>query len=172
MMDQKNLLLAIVASVAILFGFQYLAERFLPHPPPAPPAAMQPAPAKPAPGGNASVPSTEAPSTGGAPVGAASQTQFVTREQAETEQPRVKIDTARLHGSIALTGARIDDLTLATYHETVDLKSPEVVLLEPTGTEDPYFAQFGWAATPGLKLPGADTRWPARAGPPGHADLG
>jgi len=34
MMDQKNLLVAIVLSVAILFGFQYVFEKFLPHPAP------------------------------------------------------------------------------------------------------------------------------------------
>ncbi len=58
----------------------------------------------------------------------------------------MRIDTPRLHGSIALNGGRIDDLTLATYHDTVDPKSPEVVLLWPTGTADPYFAEFGWVA--------------------------
>ena len=52
------------------------------------------------------------------------------------EQPRVKIDTPRLHGSIDLVGGRLDDLTLATYHEMVDPKSPEVVLLQPTRIPD------------------------------------
>src|SRR5262249_20247049 len=61
---------------------------------------------------------------------------------------------------IALVGGRIADLTLATYHETVDPKSPEVVLLWPTGTAEPYFAEFGWVQTaPGVRLPGPDTRW-------------
>ena len=166
-MDQKNLLIAIVASVAILFGFQYLAERFLPHPPAPPPGAAHNAAETP---GQPTTPAAQTPSGAAAPVGSGSQAQAETREQAETDQPRVKIDTPRLHGSLALNGARIDDLTLATYHETVDPKSPEVVLLEPTGTETPYFAQFGWAETPGLKLPGPDTKWTASAGPlsPGH----
>ena len=56
------------------------------------------------------------------------------------EQPRVKIDTPRLHGSINLLGGRLDNLTLVNYHETVDPKSPEVVLLSPAGTENPYRA--------------------------------
>ncbi|HTW52630.1 MAG TPA: membrane protein insertase YidC [Stellaceae bacterium] len=171
-MDQKNLLIAIVASVAILFGFQYLAARYLPHPPPPPPSAAASAqpniPAKP--GAATGTPTPAA--AGAAPVGGApaSQAQVETREQAEADQPRIKIDTPRLHGSIALTGARIDDLTLATYHETVDPTSPEVVLLWPTGTEDPYFAQFGWADTPGVKLPGADAKWTGAGGTlsPGH----
>jgi len=164
-MDQKNLLIAIVVSVAILFGFQFLFERFLPHPPPPPPKVAQTAPEK-----RGAAANTPAAAPGAAPVGAASQAQVETREQAEADQPRVKIDTPRLHGSVALIGARIDDLTLANYRETIDPKSPEVVLLWPTGTENPYFAQFGWADIPGVKLPGPDTKWAATGGPlaPGH----
>jgi YidC/Oxa1 family membrane protein insertase len=170
MMDQKNLLVAIVLSVAILFGFQYFYAKFAP-PPPAPTAA-QTQPANPSPNAAAPSPAAEAPASGTAPAGAASAALTESREQAIADQPRVKIDTPRLHGSVALTGARIDDLTLATYHETVDPKSPEVVLLWPTGTQDPYFAEFGWVGPAGgnVKLPAADTKWTASGGPlsPGH----
>jgi YidC/Oxa1 family membrane protein insertase len=167
MMDQKNLLVAIVLSVAILFGFQYLYSKFAPqplHP------AQTTAPAQPAPGTTPGR-TAEAPGSGGtAPIGATSQTSAETREAAIANQPRVKIDTPRLHGSISLVGARIDDLTLADYHETVDPKSPEVVLLEPPGTADAYFAQFGWAETPGIQLPDAQTKWTASGAQlsPGH----
>jgi YidC/Oxa1 family membrane protein insertase len=161
MMDQKNLLLAIVLSVAILFGFQYLSAKFFPaplHPAPAPAAQST---------GTSPSPTAEAPTSGAATT----QPAVETREAAIADQPRVKIDTPRLHGSVALTGGRLDDLTLATYHETVDPKSPEVVLLWPTGTADPYFAEFGWVGTGSdAKLPGADTKWSASGGPlsPGH----
>ena len=80
-------------------------------------------------------------------------------------EKRVRIDTPRLHGSIALNGGRIDDLTLADYHDTVDPKSPEVVLLWPTATKHSYFAEFGWVAgTEGVKVPGPDTAWTAAGG--------
>jgi YidC/Oxa1 family membrane protein insertase len=170
-MDQKNLLVAIVLSVAILFGFQYLSERFLPHPPPPPPkTATQTPPASP-PGKE---PSGTAPQEAAAPPGAVPAAE--SREAAIADQPRVKIDTPRLHGSIALIGGRIDDLTLATYHETVDPTSPEVVLLWPTGTQDPYFAAFGWCPSGGCKdspdpaLPGSQTKWTASESvlSPGH----
>ena len=39
-----------------------------------------------------------------------------------------------LKGSIALKGARIDDLALTKYRETVDPNSPPIVLLSPSGT--------------------------------------
>jgi YidC/Oxa1 family membrane protein insertase len=173
-MDQRNLLLAIVLSVGILIGFQYLFEKIRPTPPtPSPAVPTQTAPATPAPG--AAAPGTATPGTaapGAAGPGAPSATSAAvapaaeTREEAIAEQPRVRINTPRLHGSVALTGGRIDDLTLATYHETVDPKSPEVVLLWPNGTKDPYFAEFGWVAgASGIKVPGADTRWTASGGP-------
>jgi YidC/Oxa1 family membrane protein insertase len=163
-MDQKNLLLAIVLSVAILVAFQYLFEKMRPTPPPAPTPATgtQTAPSTPASGGAA--PEAAAPASLAGPTATAPVPQ--TREAALAGQPRVRINTPRLHGSIALTGARIDDLTLATYHDTVDPKSPEVVLLWPTGTKDPYFAEFGWVAgAVGTQVPGPDTRWTAVGGP-------
>ena len=63
--------------------------------------------------------------------------------------------TARIHGSIALKGGRIDDVTLADYHETVDPASPEIVLLSPPGSPNPYFAEYGWVAgDAGVPVPG------------------
>ena len=165
-MEQKNLLIAIVLSVGILIAFQFVFERMRPPQPPGPaPGAPVTAPATPstAPTTRSAAPapgaSTSAP--GAAPAQAA-----VTREAAIAEQPRVKIDTPRLHGSIDLDGGRLDDLTLATYHETVDPKSAEVVLLSPSGTENPYLVEFGWvAATPDVRVPGPQTRWTASGGP-------
>jgi YidC/Oxa1 family membrane protein insertase len=183
-MEQRNLLLAIVLSVGILIGFQYLYEKIRPTPPPAPApaAATQTVPGTAAPGTGApsvapgTAPGTVAPtvapgSTPGGTAAAPAVPAYATREAALAEQNRVRIVTPRLHGSIALTGGRIDDLTLATYHDTVDPKSPEVVLLWPTGTKDPYFAEFGWVAgSPGVKLPDQNTLWTASEGPlrPAH----
>ncbi len=160
-MEQRNLLLAIVLSAGIFIAFQILTAKFFPPPPtPQKPVPAQTTPATPAaPASPGTEPGTAAPSAAAAPAAA-------TREAAIAEQPRVKIDTPRLHGSIALIGGRIDDLTLATYHDTIDPKSPEVVLLWPSGTKDPYFAQFGWVAgSAGTKVPEADTRWTAAGGP-------
>jgi len=177
-MEQRNLLLAIVLSVGILIGFQYLYEKIRPTPPPAPapatatqtvPGTAAPGTAAPSVAPGASTPGSTAGGTAQAPAVPA----YATRDAALSEQKRVRINTARLHGSIALTGGRIDDLTLATYHDTVDPKSPEVVLLWPTGTKDPYFAEFGWVAgagSPGIKLPNQNTLWTASEGPlrPAH----
>ena len=75
--------------------------------------------------------------------------------------PRIQIETPALKGSIALKGARIDDLALTQYRETVDPKSPAVVLLSPSGAENPFYAEFGWVPGQGTtaKLPDANTVW-------------
>ena len=58
-------------------------------------------------------------------------------------------------GSIALKGAQIDDLALTQYRETVDPKSPPIVLLSPSGSPHPFYAEFGWVGGAGaaVKLP-------------------
>ena len=44
---------------------------------------------------------------------------------------RVAIDTPSVDGSLLLKGARFDDLQLKNYRETIDPKSPEIVLFSP-----------------------------------------
>jgi YidC/Oxa1 family membrane protein insertase len=117
-----------------------------------PPTAQQPAGnAPPAPG---QVP--QAPTQPGAPVG-----QQLSREAVIASTPRIKIETPRLQGSIALKGGRIDDLALTQYHETVDPGSPPIVLLEPSGAPHPFYAEFGWVGGSGsnVKTPDAETVW-------------
>src|SRR4030042_830517 len=72
--------------------------------------------------------------------------------------------TPRTHGSISPRGARIDDVSLTQYRETVDPKSPIIVLLSPSGSPHPFYAEFGWVGAAGtpVKVPGADTVWGRR----------
>lgn len=78
------------------------------------------------------------------------------------ESPRVMIESPNLHGSLALKGLRMDDLTLARYRETLQPDSPDVTLFSPADDTDGYFAEFGWAAPDKtLKVPGPDTIWTA-----------
>jgi YidC/Oxa1 family membrane protein insertase len=160
-MDQRNLLLAIVVSVGILIAFQFLFEKLRPPVPVAPPAPTPTA-----------VSPTTPPAAGVQAPGPSATAVPAPETRAEAlarPQQRIKIDTPRLHGSIALVGGRLDDLTLANYHETVDPRSPEVVLLEPSGTSEAYLAEFGWAAAGTAasvpKLPGPDTVWSSAGGP-------
>src|SRR3546814_5482040 len=66
-----------------------------------------------------------------------------------------------LTGSINLKGARIDDIVLPTYNQTIKKDSPPVRLFSPSGTKDSYFGGFGWTGD-GLKAPDANTVWAAR----------
>ncbi|MDA0951413.1 MAG: membrane protein insertase YidC [Proteobacteria bacterium] len=89
----------------------------------------------------------------------------MTREQALQGSPRIRISTPALHGSIALNGARLDDLTLVRYHTTVEENSPEVVLLSPPGAQYAYFVDFGLLAQDeAVAVPGADALWESTGG--------
>ena len=72
----------------------------------------------------------------------------------------------RVRGSISLLGARLDDLVLTDYRETLAPNSPNVRLLEPRSEDHPYYVQYGWSAAPGeqVKLPDNDTVWTSSGG--------
>jgi YidC/Oxa1 family membrane protein insertase len=97
------------------------------------------------------------PGQGSAPT----PTQQLTREAVLKASPRVAIETPKLAGSIGLKGAQLDDIALTQYRETVDPKSPPIVLLSPAGSPHPFYAEFGWAPAAGatLKLPDSSTLW-------------
>ena len=152
-MDQKNLIVAIVLSVLIIVGWQAL---FPPAKPPVNSGTQQQTASQTAP----------TPSGPGQPAGpgnpAAPVAQVVSLKEALEASPRVTFDTPELIGSIALRGARIDDVRLVKYRETIDPQSPPVPVLSPVGTEHPYYAEFGWSTSDAaIKLPGPDTLWTA-----------
>jgi YidC/Oxa1 family membrane protein insertase len=158
MTDQKNTLLAIVLSAIVLIVWQYFFG--LPHmqrqeaqKPPQTQTQTQNVPT-PAPG---STPSTPVP-VPGQPAAAPAAQQPLTREAALRQSARVAIDTPSIKGSISLKGGRIDDISLSQFHETVDPKSPIVVLLSPSESPQPFYAEFGWVAAAGA---GAKPRCPA-----------
>jgi len=163
MNDQRNLFAAIAVSVLILVGWQY----FFPSKPPTPVPAAQTVPA---PGDAPLVSATPTPGVPGlaqppAPPGAlapAGLDPVQARSEALTRSRRISIETPSLHGSIALTGARIDDLTLVKYRETPDPNSPEITLLSPAGAVQPYWAEFGFVPTDrAVRVPGSETVWNA-----------
>ena len=160
--DNKNLILAIVLSLAVFIGWQVL---FPPPQAPRPRDAQQQSaqvnpnapnlPASPSQAGGASptVPGT-VPSTPAAPV-------VESRQAALARSPRVAIDTPALAGSINLRGGRIDDVALKQYRETVDPRSSNIVLFSPAGSPNPYYADFGWLGTQAGPLPNQTTEWTA-----------
>lgn len=162
MIDQRNILLAIVLSVAILVGWQFIfvqpqserqAQLQQQVPQTQQPVASQPASEQQ--GGVAS-----APSIGASVPSVLRETQsgVLSREDALKKTARVNILSSRLQGSISLVGARFDDLVLSDYRETIDDSSPNIVLLSPTASSDPYYAEFGWLGA-NVKAPDGLTEW-------------
>jgi YidC/Oxa1 family membrane protein insertase len=168
MSDQKNMILAIVLSALVLLGWQYFIG--MPQFDKQKQAAQnQPHATDTTKPGTTSAPTpTPAPDAGAMACPAAGEAGVLTREAALAKSPRVRIDTPAVTGSIALTGARIDDVALVRYRETVDPKSPPVVLLSPCASPHPYYAEAGWFAQEGIKVPDADTVWRQE----GSGDLG
>ncbi len=165
--DNRNLLLAITLSVVVLFGWQYFygvpqMEKQKQIAQQNQQAQSQTAPV-PAPGA-APVPGA-APGQTVAPAVAPATGAVLTRDQALAQSPRVRIETPKIAGSQSLTGARLDDVSLKAYRETVDPNSPIIVLLSPLGGPNGYYSDFGWVAAPGanVSLPNATTVWTADA---------
>lgn len=158
-MDQKNFIVAIVLSVLIIVGWQVV---FPPSKQAANNAQQQAATQSGAPVAPASQPGT--PGTQPGPGAAPTQQPVVSRGEAVALTPRVTFNTAELTGSLSLKGARIDDVQLVKYRETIDPKSPPVPVLSPVGSEHPYYAEFGWSSSdPAIKVPGPETVWTAEA---------
>lgn len=87
------------------------------------------------------------------------------REAVIAEEPqRLVIDSPRLKGSIALTGGRIDDISLKEHYQTME-KLRNVVLFSPMGSYHPRYVSFGWTdPTRKIPVPGKNTRWQVTGG--------
>jgi len=151
-MDQRNLLIAIVASLAIIFGFQFLMGELYPDRN-KPPQTTETGTTT----GTTTGEGVPRPAAPGGPV----QAPAVDRAQVLAESPRIAIDNGVMDGSLTLRGGRIDDLRLKKFRETLDDDSPEVTLLSPTGSKSAYYAAFGWVAAAGddRAMPNGDTEW-------------
>jgi YidC/Oxa1 family membrane protein insertase len=162
-MDNRNTIIAIALSIMVLLGWQYFFARpqiDAQRQQQATQQALTENQGAPAPGQQ---PTANAPQPG-AP-GASPSVTGKTREAALRATPRIPIDSERLHGSVSLVGGRVDDISLKDYRETVDPKSPEIVLFAPLGSPQPYYAEFGFVNAPGgqVKLPDGRTEWKAES---------
>jgi len=167
-MEYRNLVLAIGFSIAILLGFNYFF----------PPAEMPPSVASLGMGPDKTPADTSAPAEDeGAPsalpqapsglptlpgVAAPGAEKVAENEAADQRAGRIRVESAKLSGSIALLGGRIDDLTLLGYHETLDPESPDTVLFRRVTSKQPYYAAFGWVSDEkGIALPDRNSVWGA-----------
>ncbi|MDO8377550.1 membrane protein insertase YidC, partial [Phenylobacterium sp.] len=150
--SNRNTIIFVVSAMALLLAYQFLVmgprtrarEAELARNPPAASAQVQ------------AQNLTKAPPTAAEAL--------VSRKVAAAASPRVRVETPALSGSISLRGARLDDLYLKQYRETVAKDSPPVELLRPEGAQHAQFAEFGWAGANVAGLPTADTVWTQTGG--------
>jgi YidC/Oxa1 family membrane protein insertase len=142
--NQRNMILAIVLSALVLFGWTALSDRILPTANP---------PATKIEGGKTKPVAT--PEVQPVPV-------IKDTAKAIAATARVPLQNAALKGSINLAGGRVDDLVLTKYGQTIAKNSPPVRLLSPQGTPEAYYSAFGWTGPAG-QVPDANTVWTADA---------
>ncbi len=153
--NQRNLLLAVVLSGLLILGWD-MGMRYV-----YPEASISGAASAPDTGAGTSAAGAPGTTTvagdlgGDAPAGALK----VDLTAALASPDRVVIDTPRVAGSINLVGARIDDIVLKDYRQTVDKDSGPVRLFAPEATPDQYFAEFGFI-TGGQRQP-STAQWQA-----------
>ncbi len=158
MSNQRNIVLAVVLSVILLFGWDMAVSWFYPQPDGPSQAQRNDIPLERAQGAEAVRPEPRRTREGGL----ADPADIALEEQdlavALKSPARVAIEAPGLSGSINLTGAQIDDLTLNRHRAHIDKDSGPVRLFSPAGTPAQYFAQFGWIGE-GAQFPDAETRW-------------
>ncbi|HCD17377.1 MAG TPA: membrane protein insertase YidC [Rhodobiaceae bacterium] len=178
--NNSNFLMAVVLSLGVLLGWQFfvveprLAEERARQLAAAEEAAALaeiasegPAPDSqlraPAPAGR----SDNAPSIAGAPnakgaTGAErTPTGKTARAGAFAQSPRIAIETDQISGSIALMGARFDDLILGGYAETLAADAPRQRILQRQYENGHWQVHHGWVGADGanVTLPGPTSLW-------------
>lgn len=164
--NNRNMIIAVVLSMVVLFGWQFfVAQPQLEQAQKRAEIAAQQAADTSLAGQAASTAATgtAAPAdSGSTPAATASGfATYPTREAAVAASPRVTIDTPSLSGSINLTGARLDDIHLKEYHETVSDASPTITLLSPSGAPGGYYVEQGFLPASGstVAVPTDRTVW-------------
>lgn len=152
-MENKNVLLAVILSTAILIGWSFYFEN--PEEAQRKRAEIQGKTET-----QTSIQKPEAPQPS-----KANPAKSISRNEALKESDRVLIENKNLSGSISLRGALIDDIILKNYRETLDPNSKSIVLLSPKKYEQGYFVESGWATTKSdVKVPDNNSLWQIKEG--------
>ena len=140
MENQKNLFLAIIISMAIIFGFQLL----VPQPERTPMTEEQ----------------TNDESLVDLSIQKSSSTILADRGDVIIQSGRVNFDNSKIKGSINLNGAVIDDLILEEFRETLDPTSDLIEFLNPLGSDNAYYLDTGWVSSDStIELPNSSSIW-------------
>ena len=167
MENQRNLILAVILTIVLIFGWEAGMRHYYPN-------ADKPAPV-----------ASSAAAANGAPQADPARADKPTREgglsnpddmaleardltAALNPAGRVAIVAPGLSGSINLSGALVDDLVTNRHTATADKASGPARVFSPAGTPAQHYAQFGWASSAAtgaaVAVPDARTLWTAPAG--------
>lgn len=142
--NQKNLLLAVIFSIAVLVGYDFFF-----------------APKKELQGNLNDLNNNTLPDKQDSESEAPSISEKLSSKTTNSSfsEKRVNFKSKRLEGSINLYGATIDEINLSDYFETIN-KEKKIKLLQKENSSSPYFLRMGWASTnKSLKLPNKDSLW-------------
>ena len=138
MSEARSLILAVVASVAIMLGWKFIHAKFFEVK-------------------DKQVSSWEAESV--VPE-VEDLVEYKPRSETVGASPRVHLQNEKIHASVALKGAQIDDVELKKYLNSLDEDSGNVLLLSPEGSEENALVEFGWVDPKHeIKLPNRDSVW-------------
>ena len=142
--NQKNLLLAVIFSIAVLVGYDFFF-----------------APKKELQSNLNDIKNDTLPKKQGTESEAPSISEKLSSKSNNSNfnEKRVSFKSQRLEGSINLYGATIDEIILSDYFETIN-NEKKIKLLQKENSSSPYFLRMGWASTnKSLKLPNKDSLW-------------
>ena len=155
--ENRNLIMAVALSMIVLLGWQI----FVIQPEMEKEAAEQERIAA-----QMAQSATTANDTGQPSASAASGTPAIITNTAPAKAvdtaKRIVIDAPLVRGSFSLRGARLDDVILTSYNETLDENSENIHFLKKISSDTPFFAEFGWSSSDsGQAMPSADSLWSA-----------
>lgn len=151
--NQRNIILAVLLTALVLFGWEAGVGYFYPQ-------AKTPTQVVEAGGAEEASSPTKPTREGGLRDAADVAMERKDLKTALASGGRLPIAAPGLSGSINLTGAIVDDLVINRHRETVDEDSGPVRIYSPAGTPAQQFAQFGWVGE-GFPTPNASTVWEA-----------
>ena len=129
--NNRNMMLALILSALVLFGWSFVSAKLFP---PALPQTHKVEDGKVKPIAN---PASDSGTVAPTPAALRNLAQVL------VDSPRVAIRTPSLEGSINLKGARLDDLVMVRQSESINNGAKPVRLLSPAGAKGSYFSRTG-----------------------------
>ena len=155
--ENRNLIMAVALSMIVLLGWQIFVIQ---------PEMEKEAAEQERIGAQMAQSATTANDTGQPSASAASGTPAIITNTAPAKAvdtaKRIVIDAPLVRGSFSVRGARLDDVILTSYNETLDENSENIHFLKKISSDTPFFAEFGWSSSDsGQAMPSADSLWSA-----------